>query len=194
MWDERYTEDGFAYGSSPNDFLVAALPRLPRGRALCRAEGEGRNAVFLAGQGFEVTAVDQSSVGLAKATQLAQSRGVSLETQQADLRHFRIEPGSWDLVVSIWAHLPSDVRRPLHRQIVEGLRPGGALLLEAYTPSQLHLGTGGPPDPDMMMTLEGLKNELDGLQFEIGRELEREVQEGRYHNGLSAVVQVLAFS
>ncbi|WP_019594236.1 bifunctional 2-polyprenyl-6-hydroxyphenol methylase/3-demethylubiquinol 3-O-methyltransferase UbiG [Thioalkalivibrio sp. ALM2T] len=192
MWDERYAEDDYVYGTEPNDFLRAAVANVPRGRALCLAEGEGRNAVFLAQQGFEVLAVDSSAVGLQKAQRLAEDRGVQIETLVADLADYAIEPDSWDLIVSIFCHLPADVRHRLHTEVVAGLRPGGVFILEAYTPAQLEWGTGGPPTAELMMTREALTEELDGLEFEEAVERERDVIEGRFHTGRGAVVQVLA--
>ena len=193
MWDERYSEPGYAYGSEPNDFLAAEAQRIaPGGKVLCLAEGEGRNAVWLAGRGFAVTAVDQSKVGLAKASALAAERGVSIATVQADLSVFELEPGAWDAIVSIWGHLPLHVREVLHKKVVHGLKPGGVLILESYTPAQLALGTGGPRDPGMCMTLTGLQQELAGLELVVGVEKQREVKEGKYHQGTSAVVQVVA--
>lgn len=192
MWDERYAEDDYVYGTEPNDFLRAAVANVPRGRALCLAEGEGRNAVFLAQQGFDVLAVDRSAVGLQKAQRLAEDRGVQIETLVADLADYAIEPDSWDLIVSIFCHLPADVRRRLHAEVVAGLRPGGVFILEAYTPAQLEWGTGGPPTAELMMTREALTEELDGLEFEEAVERERDVIEGRFHTGRGAVVQVLA--
>jgi SAM-dependent methyltransferase len=193
MWDERYSEPGYAYGTAPNDFLVAEVGRITAGgRVLCLAEGEGRNAVWLAGRGFAVTAVDQSKVGLAKAAALAAERGLRLETVQADLAVFEIEAGAWDAIVSVWAHLPQHLRQTVHKKVVQGLKPGGVLILEAYTPGQIALGTGGPRDPGMCMTLAGLREELAGLEVVLGVEKEREVQEGKYHRGRSAVVQVAA--
>ena len=195
MWDERYGEDGFAYGDEPNDFLAENFGKLPKGKVLCLAEGEGRNAIFLAEKGFDVTAVDQSKVGLEKAAELAKSRGVEINTIQADLAEFEIEENVWDAVVSIWAHVPSEIRRKLHLQVMKGLKKGGAILLEAYTPKQVEFGTGGPPkgQEDLMPHLVDLKKELSELEFEIGHEIEREVREGKYHGGQSSVVQVLAF-
>lgn len=193
MWDQRYAEQGYAYGTEPNDFLTQVTPRLPRGRALCLAEGEGRNAVWLAKHGLFVTGVDGSAVGLEKAQALAAERQVSIHTVVADLSAFPIEPASWDVIVSIWCHLPSTLRQKVHRACVAGLKPGGAFVLEAYTPKQLAFGTGGPKDVDMLPTLTGLKAELAGLDFEVGEELERPVHEGKLHAGHSAVVQVLAF-
>ncbi|WP_019612182.1 cyclopropane-fatty-acyl-phospholipid synthase family protein [Thioalkalivibrio sp. AKL7] len=192
MWDERYAEDDYVYGTEPNDFLRAAVANVPRGRALCLAEGEGRNAVFLAQQGFDVLAVDSSAVGLQKAQRLAEDRGVQIETLVADLADYAIEPDSWDLIVSIFCHLPPDVRRRLHAEVVAGLRPGGVFILEAYTPAQLEWGTGGPPTAELMMTREVLTEELEGLEFEEAVERERDVIEGRFHTGRGAVVQVLA--
>ncbi len=193
MWNQRYAEDGFAYGTDPNDFLAQCAPRIPAGRVLCLAEGEGRNAVFLAQQGHAVTAVDMSEVGLEKARQLAQACGVSLTTIVADLADFEIEEGQWSCIVSIWCHVPPPIRKELHRKVVAGLAPGGVLVLEAYTPGQVARGTGGPPVAGPMMTAAALREELDGLTFAVLHEVTREIHEGKYHNGTSEVVQVLAF-
>jgi SAM-dependent methyltransferase len=192
MWDQRYAVEEYVYGTTPNDFLAAQAPRLPRGRALCLAEGEGRNAVYLAEQGYDVVAVDASQQGMAKAQRLAAERGVRIETQVADLAGYAIPVGTWDLIVSIFCHLPPPVRRPLHHAAVLGLRPGGAFLLEAYTPRQLEFGTGGPPTAELLMSLPSLREELKGLSFVHAVETEREVIEGRLHTGRAAVVQVLA--
>jgi len=191
MWNERYSQPGFAYGTDPNAFLVSIAGRIPRGRILSLAEGEGRNAVFLASLGCAVTAVDASDVGLAKASRLAAERGVAIDTVVADLARFRIEPGSWDGIVSIFCHLPKELRAAVHRAAVEGLKRGGIFVLEAYTPRQLAFGSGGPQSADLMMTLDDLRPELAGLEFIHARELERDVVEGRFHTGRASVVQVL---
>lgn len=192
-WDERFGAPHFVYGTAPNDFLVSVVNRLPAGRALCLAEGEGRNAVFLAEQGFDVTAVDASAVGLQKAERLAADRGTSIRTIVSDLSHYEIAPETWDVIVLIFAHVAPELRRRVHAAAAGGLKPGGALVLEAYTPAQLALKTGGPPVVDLMMRLNDLEFEFRGLDFAIGRELQREIHEGTLHNGVSAVVQVLAF-
>lgn len=193
MWDARYAEPGFAYGTEPNDFLSANAAVLPAGgRVLSLAEGEGRNAVFLAKRGFRVTAVDSSAVGLEKARQLARQEGVSIETVVADLGQYDLGTSCWDGIVSIWCHVPPPLRVRLHRAAVEALRPNGVLLLESYTPKQLEYKTGGPPAGELMMTLAQLEQELAGLEFIHAEERTREVHEGKYHNGMSAVVQVIA--
>jgi len=192
MWDERYADPDFAYGTEPNDFLVEQAGLLPQGPILCLAEGEGRNAVWLAQQGHAVTGVDASAVGLDKARRLAAERGVQIETVCSDLAHFHIEPGAWAGIVSIFAHVPRALRRDLHRRVVHGLRPGGVLLLEAYTPEQLRYGTGGPPVAEMTMQIALLEEELAGLEFVMACEREREIVEGKYHTGAGHVVQLVA--
>ena len=191
MWDERYSAEGYVYGTEPNGFLAAKADLLPAGRVLCLGEGEGRNAVWLAEQGFEVTAVDASAVGLHKARALAAERGVRITTVHADLADFVIEPAAWDGIVSIFCHLPPALRAQVHRRCVAGLRPGGVLLLEAYTPDQVGRGTGGPPTAELMMDAETLRLELAGLDLLELSETEREIHEGVFHNGLGAVVQLV---
>ena len=191
FWDARFAESGFAYGDQPNDFLRERAAGLPRGMALCLAEGEGRNAVHLAQQGFAVLAQDLSGVGLAKARQLAASRGVAIDTLCCDLAVFEPQPESFDLVVAIWMHLPPPLRAATHRRAVAALRPGGYLILEAYTPRQLRLRTGGPPTETLLIEPEVLRQELAELELLVLEERERWIEEGPYHRGQSAVVRVL---
>ena len=191
-WDARYSEPGWAFGTEPNDFLREQAHTLPPGRVLCLAEGQGRNAVWLAGLGYDVTAVDVSSVGLEKAQGLARERGVRIETVCADLATFVIEPDAWSGVVSIFAHVESAVRRRIHAAVVAGLAPGGVLLLEAYRPQQLGRGTGGPPEDERMLDLTRLRDELGSLEWVLARELERDIVEGRRHTGIGCVVQLVA--
>lgn len=191
FWDERYAEPEFTYGTAPNDFLREMAPRIPAGPVLGLGEGQGRNAVFLAGQGHAVTAVDQSAVGLARAQELAASRGVALTTVVADLADFDPGPGPWSGIISIFCHVPSALRRRLYPRCAEVLAPGGVLILESYTPDQLAYGTGGPKEPDLLATLAELRELLPGLDLEVGREMVRDILEGPYHHGSGAVVQVV---
>ena len=191
FWNQRYGTPQYIYGETPNSFVAEIASQIPAGPVLCLAEGEGRNAVHLATLGHPVTAVDQSAAGLAKARRLAAARGVDIETVIADLENFTIEPGTWSGIVATFAHLPPAIRRPIHAQSVRGLRPGGVFVLEAYTPAQLAFNTGGPKSPELLMTLAGLRGELVGLEFLVGREIVREVIEGQGHTGRGAVVQIL---
>lgn len=192
MWDERYSADHYIFGTEPNAFLKENFGVIPKGKVLCLAEGEGRNAVFLAKQGYRVTAVDSSLVGLKKASKLAEANQVSIECVHADLETYDLGEGKWDGIVSIFCHVPEDLRKKLHRKVVKGLKDTGVLLLEAYTPQQLKYTTGGPSSVDRMMSAEKLTQELMGLSFSHLVELERETMEGTHHFGLGAVVQVIA--
>lgn len=193
MWNARYADAFVSYGEEPNDFLRAQIDHLPEGPVLCLAEGEGRNAVFIARRGHEVTAVDMSEVGLANAQKLAAKHDVTLMTQVADLNDFDPGESTWAAIISIWAHMPQEGRARLHRACVKALKPGGVMLLEAYTPRQLQRpGKGGPPVAHMMMTPETLREELAGLDFKRCEEVDRDVNEGQYHSGPSTTVQVIA--
>lgn len=193
MWDERYSGEDFAYGTAPNDFLVEAVQYLPpKGRVLCLADGEGRNSVYLAEQGFEVVGVDSSPVGLTKAEKLAKERNVKIETVLADLADFEIKADSFNAVISIFCHLLPGIMEKVHKQIVRGLRKGGVLVLEGYTPRQHEYNTGGPKSKEVLMNLVTLKKEFSGLEFKHAKEIDREIHEGQFHNGMSAVVQIIA--
>jgi hypothetical protein len=139
-----------------------------------------------------VTAIDSSPVGLAKARALAEERGVEIETIETDLAKYEIEPGAWTGIVSVFCHLPPPLRVDLHARCSRGLAVGGVFVLEGFTPRQLELKTGGPRSRELLFGVDDLRRELDGLEFSIARELDRELDEGRYHNGVAAVVQVLA--
>lgn len=193
FWNERYGHEAYAYGTEPNDFLKAEAHRIPaRGQILCLAEGEGRNAAFLAEMGHRVTAVDQSSEGLRKAQALAAAKGVSVATVCADLASFELGAAAYDAVVAIFAHLPAALRARVHAAAVRALKPGGVFILEAYRMEQLALNSGGPRDATMLMSVQGLERELAPLSFDVARNAERDIQEGAFHKGLSATVQIVA--
>lgn len=190
IWNERYAVPEYVFGTEPNDFLRAHAGSL-RGPVLSLAEGEGRNAVYLASLGLEVHGVDASEVGLAKAQALARARGVTIRTEAADLAAFEPAPATYGTVVSVFAHLPSDLRRRLYPLVERALVPGGLVVLEAYAESQLGRETGGPKELDLLMTTRKIADEFPGLEPLVLRELERDVQEGTRHTGLSMVVQFL---
>jgi hypothetical protein len=191
-WESRYAEAGYAFGTRPNDFLREHVHYLPKGRILCLAEGEGRNAVWLAQRGCDVTAVDLSTRGMQKANRLAADRRVKITTVVADLATFPIRYAAWDAIVSIFAHVPAPIRKRVHSLVLSGLKQGGVFLMEAYRPEQAALPTGGPDDDSRLLNLERLRPELGELEWVLARELERDVIEGRYHTGRSAVVQLIA--
>ena len=197
MWDQRYSEAEYVFGTEPNDFLKEVFHRIPSGgRVLCLAEGESRNAVFLAEQGYEVTAIDLSEVGLKKALKLASDKGVHITTQVADLAEYDFGNQQWDGIVSISVHLPDTIRQQVHAQIEPALKHGGVFILEAYTYEQTKMaGIGGPDasQKDRFMSLAKLQMELAALHEVIGIEKHRNLSEGKRHKGLSAVVQFVGY-
>lgn len=192
MWEDRYSSDSFVFGTAPNDFLRTSVDELSGPSIMCLAEGEGRNAVFLAEHGYAVSSVDLTEAGVAKTRRLAAERGVAVDAAVGDLASFDLGVDAWDSIVSIFAHVPPKIRVDLHRRVAAALRPGGTFLLEAYTPAQVGRGTGGPPVAELTMTLAGLRQELAPLEFIHAMEIEREVIEGDGHTGVGAVVQVIA--
>lgn len=189
-WNARYSAPEFAYGTEPNSFLKQHADLL-LDPVLSIAEGEGRNAVHLASQGLQVHAVDNSSVGLAKAAKLAADRNVHITTEVADLQDYAPEPNVYGGIVSIYAHLPSSIRTQLSPLLVQAMKPGGILILEAYSENQRGRGTGGPSDPDLLMTCDKIEREWVGLETILLQETEREVLEGKFHSGMASVIQYI---
>lgn len=192
MWDERYDREEYVYGTKPNTFLKEHKHAIPKGNVLSLAEGEGRNAVFLAQQGYRVTAIDGSIVGIDKARRLADKMGVTVNFIHGDLADVDIGVNRWDAVVSVFCPLPPSIRRPLYQKVEKGLKKGGVFILEAYRPEQLAYGTGGGSDIEVMQSASTLRAELPRLAFSHLCELEREVIEGVFHTGKGAVVQAIA--
>ena len=192
FWNERYAETAYAYGQEANDFLKAQQIGSDL-KVLCLAEGEGRNGVYLAGLENDVTCIDYSEEGLKKTSQLAEQNGVEVSCICADLGEINIEEDTWDLIIGIFAHFPLHVKHHIWPQMHAALKPGGQLIMEVFDQEQLRFGTGGPKHPDLLYSTEELQA-LVGQEFtEIKIEkVYREVNEGTYHNGASATIQVLA--
>lgn len=190
MWDERYSAKDYIYGTEPNEFLAAQCDLLS-GKVLSIGEGEGRNAVFLATRGIEMQCIDGSKVGLEKAAALAASKGVQISTMVGDLAEFSPAPESFDGVISIFAHLPSSIRYRLYPLLIASLKPGGIFLMESYSLDQLGRETGGPKDADMLMSMDKIRTEFDGLEVVLLQEIERDVVEGTHHTGMASVVQFI---
>ena len=190
-WDEEFSKPGYRYGTEPNGFLVEMAKRLPKGaRVIAAGDGEGRNGVWLATQGHQVLALDASSVGLAKARALAEERGVSLETAVVDLSTYAPEAAGADAVVLIYVHMPPDVRRAAHRNLVRALKPGGLIILEAFHRNQLGRSSGGPKDISMLFDLALLAEDFGpDIRAIHGFEGEVELDEGRGHVGRGAIVR-----
>lgn len=198
FWDQKYDMPDYKYGKQANRFLREQAVRLsPASKVLLPGDGEGRNSVWLAEQGHHVTAMDSSAVGLEKTRQLALDRGVSLDIVLADLELWVPEPASFDAVVLTYVHLPPSWRARAHQRLVQGLRPGGWLILEAFHPRQLGYHSGGPKDEALLYTREMIQSDMalfpaTALHEVMAWEGEALLDEGSGHQGPAYVTRYIA--
>ncbi len=175
-WDERYAGPDLVWGAGPNRFLAEEAEPLEAGRALDLGTGEGRNAIWLAGRGWRVTAVDFSAVGLAQAARLAAERGVTVDWVQADLLDYQAEPYAYDLVLIAYIQLPTAGQGRLFHTAVTALAQGGTLLVIGHDRDNIAHGYGGPQDPDRLYTPEFVTAELQGLTIRRAEQVRRPVR------------------
>ena len=191
-WNEKFADENFIYGTEPNEFLIEAQSKLQlSGSALAIAEGEGRNAVFLAQQGMDVTTWDYAHTGLEKTRKLAQMKDVSVNTQLVDLKEADWQNNQWDEIVCIFGHFPEDVRNKTLKGVKEALKPGGYFVSEVYSTKQLPYKSGGPKTEEMLYTPEDFLHTFNDwriVHFFTGEVVRHE---GELHNGLSHVIQFI---
>lgn len=197
FWDERYREPGFSFGEAPNAWLALHRALFKVGmRALVPGDGEGRNGVFLAEQGLNVTSIDASAVGVHKAQILAAERGVTLDAQVADLTTWSWPVAEYDLVVSIYLHWPAALRPRMHARMITALKPRGVLILEGYSLRQLVYraagSIGGPRDPSMLFEPHDIAKDFAALNIMRLEETRVTLDEGKRHRGPSSVIRLLA--
>lgn len=194
MWDERYASEDYLFGTEPNAFLASQRHLLKSDMScLAVADGEGRNGVWLAGQGLDVLSVDASTVASRKAAKLAQQRGIVLKREVADLLQWEWGESRFDVVAAIFIQfaIPAE-REQLFANIKRTLKPGGLLLLQGYTPRQLEYGTGGPPSADNMYTESMLRAAFADMEILHFSEYDGFVREGAGHHGMSALIDLVA--
>jgi SAM-dependent methyltransferase len=189
-WDARFDRDDYIFGTAPNVFLAAQRPRLVAGqRALCVADGEGRNSVWLAQQGLVVSAFDIAPRGVAKARALAARCGVSVDYQVARVEDWPWTPAAFEVVVAIFVQFaPPALRERMFAGMLQTLRPGGWLLLQGYAPRQLEYRSGGPPRADHLYTRQLLRRAFAGHEIVELRQHDEVLAEGTQHAGLSALI------
>ena len=195
FWDSRYVGAPYAYGEAPNAFL-ASQTFVPGGRALVPGDGEGRNGVFLAERGLKVETLDLSAEGVAKARRLASARGVALDARQADVLTWDWPVAAYDVIALIYLHLAEPGRRLLHARALAALKPGGRIVLEAFTPAHLAKqaagAKGGPREAGLLYSAADLREDFAGAEMQLLEEIETELHEGALHVGPSAVVRMVA--
>lgn len=192
FWNERYASVPTVYGEQPNEFFRTQLSLLTPGKIVLPAEGEGRNAVFAAGLGWKVTAFDFSVEARKKALALAARNGVSIHYTAQDIESVILPESEYDLVALIFVHLAPPLRTKFHRQVERALKPGGRVILEAFSKNQIRNDSGGPRDTGMLYSLSELLGDFNELNSVMSAEESVELKEGPYHQGRADVVRLVA--
>jgi SAM-dependent methyltransferase len=192
-WNQRFDRADYLFGTEPNAYLASHRDLFVPGRkALCVADGEGRNSVWLAERGLQVDAFDVSDVGIAKARKLASLKGVHVNFQQEDCDSRTWQPGAYDYVVAIFVQFADPgMRARLFANMVRTLKPEAYLVLQGYTPRQLDYKTGGPPFVEHLYTNELLKSSFKELETVELRSYDAMLEEGDGHRGMSALVGMI---
>lgn len=197
MWDKRYAVDKFVYGREPNQFFKGSLEKLNiTGKVLLPAEGEGRNAIYAAKQGLSVDAFDISSEAQKKALRYADAEGVSLNYQVGALNDLSYNNESFDAVALVFAHFPPPLREGIHSKLSELTKPGGLVILEAFSVGNLpyrekNPSVGGPDKAALLYTTEMIAADFAGFEILKLEENEIELKEGELHNGTAKVIRFI---
>lgn len=197
FWNDRFAAEEYIYGHTPNAYLKEQLPKLKIGSVLFPGEGEGRNAVFAASEGWEVSAFDPSESGKKKALQLAKVKGVTLDYQISEVKSAEYTPESFDALVLIFAHFHESVRRDYHKKLASFVKKGGYIVMEAFSVSheenqKINPNAGGPKSPGHLYTLADIEADFPDFQFIKLEETTTELKEGAYHVGKANVIRILA--
>ena len=192
FWDKRYADSIYVYGEEPNEYFAESVQSLAVGKIILPAEGEGRNAVYAAQLGWEVDAFDISAEGKKKADKLAKKHDVEINYKVQGFEEFEAALNSYDAIALIYAHVPGENREAYFQQCVNWLKPGGRLIFEGFSKTQLGKKTGGPKDEKMLFSMKELETDLKGLQFDYAEELDIQLNEGEFHRGKGSVVRIIA--
>ena len=190
-WDERYSIDDYVYSKDPNLFLKEKFKNIPRGKVLCVADGEGRNGVWLAKNGYNVTSIDFSPKAIEKIKRLAQENNVPINTICADLLEYNFGENKYDGIVSIFAHFKIDEINKLHSKYFNALKPNGVFFTEVFAKEQLQLNTGGPKDISLLFDTNDIINSFPGGKIELLKKDVVYLHEGHIHDGKSVVVRAI---
>ncbi|MBN1119309.1 MAG: class I SAM-dependent methyltransferase [Bacteroidales bacterium] len=188
-WNERYQVEEYVYGREPNQFFKSELLHLKPGNILFPADGEGRNSVYSATLGWKAFAFDSSEVAKEKALKLANKFKVCIDYQLASYNDAQYEPDFFDCIALLFAHMPSRLRAKQHQKLLSYLKPGGTLILEAYSKEQINYNTGGPKNIDLLYSKNELEEDFKELStYDISISTIC-LDEGIMHNGKSSVIR-----
>lgn len=192
FWNERYKTNATVYGHQPNTFFKEQLMKLQPGKLLLPAEGEGRNALFAASIGWKVTAFDFSVEAKNKAIEAATANHLTIDYTTEDIKTIILPENTYDVIGLIYVHMEPVTRETFHKKCLKALRPGGVLILEAFSKNQIKNTSGGPKDVSMLHSMETLRKEFDGLQISLCKEENTFLDEGKFHSGIADVVRFVA--
>ena len=192
FWDERYSSGEFVYGIEPNIFFKNEIDKLEPGRILLPGEGEGRNAVYAAKKGWQVDAVDFSTVAKEKALQFAKENSVSINYEISDLSEYAFKTNYYDAAAMIFLHLNPKIRTDIHNKIIQSLKHNGRIICEAYAKEQIYKSSGGPKNPDMLYSEEDLRNDFAELNILQLSKKTIHLKESKHHEGEAVVIRLIA--
>jgi 2-polyprenyl-3-methyl-5-hydroxy-6-metoxy-1,4-benzoquinol methylase len=192
FWNQRYEQAEYVYGVEPNGFFRAFIESTSPAKLLLPAEGEGRNAVFAASKGWQVDAFDYSESGRQKALALAERHDVQINYFIASYDDVALTENSYDVIALIYAHMPSQIRQQVHRKLLSYLKPGGVLLLEAFSKEQLQNQSGGPKNLAMLYSHDTLAEDFNGMNIVERSQDILSLDEGAHHRGKASVVRLIA--
>lgn len=192
FWNERYSQKAYVYGIKPNEFFRKTLKQLTVGKILLPAEGEGRNAVFAAKLGWNVTAFDFSDSAMKKALDLAEKENVEINYLIENYNNFNTDDNYFDCIASIFVHPPNELRKQFHQKLLTFLKPGGKFIIEGFSKNQINYNSGGPNNIDMLFSKEELLGDFQEAQKVDLFENETALNEGLFHKGTASTIQLIA--
>jgi len=196
-WEERYSKPEFAYGTAPNVYFKSKIDKLPPGKILLPADGEGRNSVYAAMLGWDASVFDISREGQRKALELADEQGVQIDYIVGGLEAVHYEEGAFDVIALIYAHFPANIKSHYHKSLDKYLKKGGTIIFEAFSKKHLEYQArnervGGPRDIESLFSIEEIRSDFANYDFEELTETEVELNEGSFHKGTGCVIRFVA--
>ncbi|MBI1222134.1 MAG: methyltransferase domain-containing protein [Bacteroidetes bacterium] len=194
FWNSRYAEESFAYGVEPNAFFKEQLTKLKPGKILIPGDGEGRNGVYAATQGWEVSSFDLSSEGKRKAELLAKEKGVQIDYRVGELAQMDYPEEYFDALLLVFAHFPEKLRKDYHHRLIKFLKKGGVLIIEGFSKEHLEYSaanpkSGGPKDIGMLYSEDEIRSDFQSFNVRILSTEVVELQEGLFHQGTSSLIR-----
>ena len=191
FWDKRYSEENFAYGTEPNSYFKQNIDELKPGKLLLPGEGQGRNAVYAAKSGWKVTAIDLSLAAKQRALKFAEENNVVIEYYVSPLEKYNFPENEYDAAALVFTHFPTETRNKIHGSIIKSLKPGGILIIEAFSKKQIDNTSGGPKVLPMLYTIDGLLSDFKGTEILESYETQTNLDEGLYHRGKADVIRMV---